>query len=341
MNSEPAGLDRDALVPVLRAWELSVTSLSYLPVGAGSHHYLALDSDGRRWFVTVDELVVKLFGMMGPTFSPWVDVDLDAAFDALDRAFRTAVALRQAGLEFVHAPITRADGEVLARLGDYAVSVFPFIDGISDTPGGDGRHRLLATLGRLHAATDALPPGLPQHDMLTVPLIPRLLESLDDLRSPWANGPFGEPARLLLQNSVSAIRHLISRCDELAVAVRAADKPWVVTHGQMHAGNVVRTRGDVLLLLVDWDCAAVAPRERDLGTWANDLDPKTDEDWAAYTSAGQPRDIDLAAIEFYRHIGLLWGICADTYIFRGPHVDDADTRHEWKNLQTALSKLGG
>jgi spectinomycin phosphotransferase len=340
LKSAPAGLDRDALLSVLRGWELSVTSLRYLPVGAGSHHYLALDSDGRRWFVTVDELRVKLFGMMGPNFSPWFDVDLDAAYCALDRAFRTAVALRQAGLEFVHAPITRPDGEVLTRLGDYAVSVFPFIDGISDTHGGDGRHRLLAALGRLHAATDAVPPGLPQHDTLTVPLEPRFLKSLDDLRSPWTNGPYGEPTRLLLQKRVGAILDLFRRCDELADAVRAADKPWVVTHGQMHAANIIRTRGDVLLV-VDWDCVAVAPRERDLGTWANDLDPKTDEDWAAYTSAGQPQDIDPTAIELYRHIGLLWGVCADTELFRSPHVDNADTRHEWKNLQTALSEIDG
>src|SRR5205807_2939780 len=46
--------------------------------------------------------------------------------------------LRQTGLEFVHAPIRKPDGEVLTRLGDYAVSVFPFIDGIEGTYGGDG-----------------------------------------------------------------------------------------------------------------------------------------------------------------------------------------------------------
>lgn len=77
MNSEPAGFDRDALMSALRTWDLSVSTLTYLPVGAGSHHYLALDSDGRRWFVTVDELITKLFGMSGPTFMPWLDVDLD------------------------------------------------------------------------------------------------------------------------------------------------------------------------------------------------------------------------------------------------------------------------
>jgi spectinomycin phosphotransferase len=340
LHSEPAGFDRDTLVSTLRAWELLVTSLSYLPVGAGSHHYLALDSDGRRWFVTVDELLAKLFGTMGPTFSPWLDVDLDAAFDALDRAFRTAVALRQAGLEFVHAPITRPDGEVLGRLGDFAVSVFPFIDEVSETHAGDGRHRLLAALGRLHAATDGVPTGLPQRDTLTVPLMPRFLESLDDLRSPWNTGPYGESARLLLRPRVGAVLDLFRRCDELAAAVRAADKPWVVTHGQMHAGNIIRTRDDVLLL-VDLDCVAVAPRERDLGTWKNGLDPKNDEDWAAYTSAGQPRDLDPNAIELYRHIGLLWGVCVDAEIFRLQHVDDGDTRHEWNNLQTSLSEIAG
>ena len=323
---------------MLRAWELVVRSVSYLPVGAGGHHYLAVDSAERRWFVTVDELMAKLFGMLGPTYVPWVDVDLDAAFDALDRAFRAAVALREAGLEFVHAPITRADGDVLARLGDYAVSVFPFIDAVSCKPVRDGRPRLLAAVGRLHAASDAVRPGLPQRDTLTVPRKPRFLQILDDLRSPWTSGPYGEPARRLLQAKASAIRELFARCDELAEAVRAADTRWVMTHGQMHARNIVWTDDDQLLF-VDWDCAAVAPRERDLGTWANDLDPKTDEDWAAYTSAGQSREVDPTAIELYRLIGLLWGICADTELFRSTHVDGADARHEWNNLETALSQV--
>jgi spectinomycin phosphotransferase len=161
---------------------------------------------------------------------------------------------------------------------------------------------------------------------------------LDDLGSPWTNGPYGEPARLLLQKGVRPIRDLIGRCEELADAVHAAGMPWVLTHGQMHGGNIVWTTDDELLI-VDWDCAAVAPRERDLGTWANDLDPKTDEDWAAYRAAGERRDIDPTAMELYRHVALLWTICADTEVFRSPHVDDADARHEWKNLQTALSEI--
>lgn len=317
-----------------------MTSIDYLPVGAGSHHYRAIDTDGRVWFVTVDALVVKLFGVMGPTYSPWLEVDLDAAFDVLDRAFRTAVALRRAGLEFVHAPIAQSDGEVLVRLGDYAVSVFPFIDGISVITPRDGRHRVLAALGRLHAAVDVIPPGVAQRDTLRVPLTQRFLKWLDDLESPWTTGPYGEPARLLLRSSVRPIRDLIGRCDELADAVHAAGTPWVLTHGQMHGGNVVWT-SDGQLRIVDWDCTAVAPRERDLGTWGNELDPTTDEDWATYCAAGQPRGIDPTTMELYRQVGRLWTICADTEVFRSPHVDDADARHEWRNLQAALAEIDG
>ncbi|GAB3432968.1 hypothetical protein GCM10027569_82090 [Flindersiella endophytica] len=96
--------------------------------------------------------------------------------------------------------------------------------------------------------------------------------------------------------------HLFRRRDQLADSVRAAGKPWVITHGQMHAANIVDTRDDTLLL-VDWDC------------------------------------VDPVAIELYRHIGLLWAICADTALFRSPHADNADTRHEWNNLQVALSTV--
>jgi hypothetical protein len=86
---------------------------------------------------------------------------------------------------------------------------------------------------------------------------------------------------------------------------------------------------------------AVAPRERDLGTWGNDLDPRTEDDWAAYAPGGQPRDIDPTAAELYNCIALLWGICADTALFRSPHVDNGDIRHEWTNLRDALSVVDG
>jgi spectinomycin phosphotransferase len=339
MNAEPPGFNRAALGAALRDWELSITSLSYLPLGAGSHHYLARDVSGNRWFVTVDVLEWKLFGMFGPTFDPWITPDLQSGFDGLDRAFRTAVALRDAGLEFVHAPITRPDGGVVARLGDdYAVSVFPFIEGAAHSATDRDWPRLLEAVGRLHASTDVIPADLPRRDSLTVPIRSHFFESLDALDSEWNHGPFGEPARRLLRHDESLIRDLWHRCDELADEVRRADVEWVITHGQLHSENVLRAAGGEPVL-IDWDCAAVAPRERDLGRhWGGLAEPKTPEDWAAYTSAGPGADINPSAVDLYWHIGLLWGLCVSIGALHSSHVDDPDTRHMWTMLQSLLSE---
>ena len=51
----PGDLDESALTPALRSgWKLNVVSMSYLPIGWGSHHWDVHDRDGMRWFVTVD-----------------------------------------------------------------------------------------------------------------------------------------------------------------------------------------------------------------------------------------------------------------------------------------------
>lgn len=339
MNAEPHGFDRAALGAALREWELSITSLTYLPLGAGSHHYLAGDALGNRWFVTVDVLEWKLYGMFGPTFDPWVTPDLQAGFDGLDRAFRTAVALRDGGLEFVHAPITRPDGAVVARLGDdYAVSVFPFIEGASHSVTDRDRPRLFEAIGRLHACTDAVPADLPRRDSLAIPIRSQFFASLDALHLGWDHGPFGEPARRLLLDKESVIRALWHRCDELADEVRDARVEWVITHGQLHSANVLRAIGGVPILL-DWDCVAIAPRERDLGRhWGGLAEPKTPSDWAAYTSAGAVAGINPSAVDLYWHIGLLWGICVSTGALHSPHVDDPDSQHMWTMLQSLLSE---
>lgn len=341
MNVEPPGFDRATLAETLREWELSITSLRYVPLGAGSHHYLARDALGARWFVTVDVLEWKLYGTHGPTFDPWVTPDLEAGLDGLDRAFRTAVSLRDAGLEFVHAPITRPDGAVVARLGDdYAVSVFPFIEGASNSITDLDRPRLLEAVGRLHACTDAIPADLPRRDSLTVPIRFQFFESLDTLDTDWNQGPFGPSARRLLRDSQSLIRDLWHRCDELADEVRSAGVEWVITHGQLHSGNVLRSNGGVPIL-IDWDCVALAPRERDLGRhWGGLAEPKTRDDWAAYASAGVSVGVSPAAVDLYWHIGLLWDLCVSTGALRSPHVDDPDTRHMWTMLQSVLSEAG-
>lgn len=61
--------------------------MEYRPVGFGSYHWAVADDDGRRLFVTVDDLGGE-------------EGSRKAAFNSLAQAFETALTLRrQAGLE--------------------------------------------------------------------------------------------------------------------------------------------------------------------------------------------------------------------------------------------------
>ena len=78
------------------------------------------------------------------------------------RAFDTAVALRDAGLHFVVAPLPTRDGESLRRLDShYAIALFPFVEGEAGQFGyfedddDDGRSAVVAMLAELHQATAA------------------------------------------------------------------------------------------------------------------------------------------------------------------------------------------
>src|SRR6476619_5727185 len=122
MLSRPKGLDDRVLLDALeRGWALRSASASYLPVGAGSHHWRVVDVDGAGWFVTVDDLDAR---REDPRESR------REVFDRLATALGTAHELRGRGARFVVAPISSCDGDVLRAVGEqWAVAVYPLVDG--------------------------------------------------------------------------------------------------------------------------------------------------------------------------------------------------------------------
>jgi len=258
--TEPRELDRSELTQALEGnWRLRAPELEYLAVGFGSHHWSAVDSRGTHRFVTVDDLEADFRD----------STDADSAFADLDRAFRTAVALRDdAGLEFVVAPLVDRDGAVIRRVDHrYAMTVFPFIDGESSDWGPyedpDDRRLMGAVLARLHAATGLVPTDLPRSEDFALPAREALVEALRELDHSWDFGPFAEPARKLLREGASDLQRRLQEYDDLVVLVRESSDTWVITHGEPHRANVIQDReGGVHL--VDWDTTLIAPRERDL-----------------------------------------------------------------------------
>lgn len=307
------------LAALAEAWGLDVARAALLPIGFGSYHWDVADGAGRRRFVTVDDLDHK----------GWLGLDRDSAFAGLRGAFDAALALRrEGGLPFVVAPLPALGGESVRRLGSrYAVALFPFLEGSSDGWGADrspeDRAAVLRLLVELHGATAVARP-VAGNRHLDLPRRPHLEVALDELDLPWTGGPFSEPARDLLARHAGSIRRRLEVFDRLAREVAARPDDFVITHGEPHPGNVLRTAGR--LVLVDWDTVGLAPPERDL--WHVTAEP---DELAPYTEA-TGRTVDPAAIALYRLRWELDDISIYTAALRAPHARTADTETAFHSL---------
>ena len=327
MRDRPVGVSDGDLVAALAAgWGLDVRAVEYRPVGFGSYHWAvragdarddvqagdgsAPDAGPREFFVTVNAL----------------SGEPSTALRELGRAFDTALALRRdAGLEFVVAPVPDRTGATVRPLGSgHCLSLFPLVDGVA---GDFGPHRsedlpgMLDLLVRLHRAEAA--PGTPSIAVV-LPGRDDLDAALRDLGRAWTGGPYAEPARVLLSRRAAHLHDLLGQFDRLAGQVRDTSGSWVVTHGEPHPGNVIR--GPEGLRLIDWDTVRLAPPERDL--WMLD----GDEDLLACYARATGHRVSPAALALYR----LWWDLADIAVYvselRGPHEATQDTTAAWTYL---------
>ncbi|WP_239163192.1 phosphotransferase [Paractinoplanes rishiriensis] len=300
-----------------RHWGISDLSLEYRPVGAGSYHW----STPTHW-ITVDR-------------APG-----EAAFARLDRALRTARGLR---LDFVVAPLPTDQDRVLVRVAPgWAMSVFPLIDGVAGEFGEhppEDRAAVTDLLIALHAVpldgpAEADLPGsdlartdlrLPGRDRLEAALADAALA--DAASGPWTSGPYAEPVRQLLAGHAATIRAWLAEFDDLAAAVRAAGTDWVITHGEPHPGNILRTPTG--LRMIDWDTVLVAPPERDL--W---MIP----DQVARYAAGTGRAVTAAGLTLYRR----WWALSDVTVYvtdlRRPHTAGGDAADALTYLSSYFSQ---
>jgi len=280
MKFRPAGVTDTAVQMALaHGWGLGADVPRYAPVGAGGYHWTA-----GRFFVTVDDLDAK----------PWLGADRDQVMTGLRAAMDTARSL--ASLPFVLAPIPARDGAAAARLSDrYAVTVFPYLDGVAGQWGDQRDEReqgeVLDLLAVLHRAEPV--PAAPA--AVALPGRAAIAALLD--RPAADDGPYLAEFRALRAQAGPRIRELLAAFDRLVPVL--AGLPDVITHGEPHPGNFIRTSAG--LVLIDWDTVGLAPPERDL--W---LLPGGH---ARYQAATGYRP-DPAALELYRIRWQLDDICA-------------------------------
>jgi spectinomycin phosphotransferase len=326
MRERPAGVtDGELSAALADGWLLHVADTRYAPVGAGSYHWIVRDIEDRRWFATVDDLDVKR----------WLGDDRAAVSAGLRAAMDVAFGLRHRhGLRFVLAPVTGRNGLTVLRLGSqYAVAVFPFVDGRSapfgDELSGGDRDRLVDMLAALHGCAPAA--LAVQRARVALPRRGDLEAALTELGDRWSGGPFSDHARALLAASATQIRRLLVTFDTLAEHVRTLEP--VVTHGEPHPANLMRAGTETML--IDWDTVGAAPPERDLWWIAKDSGDAAARRYAEAT--GRPVDRD--ALAFYRLRWALDDLSIYTHELRAPHHRTADTERAWRALKITVESL--
>jgi spectinomycin phosphotransferase len=290
--------------------------LDYAAVGFGGYHWTAVDAAGARWFATASRVT-----------DPTDIADLRATMEA-------ARDLADVGLGFVVAPVRAANGEVVSQAGaSYAISVFPFIDGVplnwTDVLSPADRLLVVDMLAALHTAASPRRP-VPVRD-----LNPRSRAQLETALSgpggPWLGGPYSEAARALISDHADALMTALTAYDELVDEV-AATSSLVLTHGELHPGNLIRQGGS--FQLIDWDTAGLAPPERDLWSILSNTGPEG----ARYAELTD-HQVSRAALDLYRQRWDIDEIGLTLADLKAAQHRDKDTEVGWAALVAAVRGL--
>jgi Phosphotransferase enzyme family len=321
MLAPPPDLTDEIVVDALaRGWALTTACLAYQPVGWGSHHWRITDDAGTAWFATVDDLRGRR-----NDHEPVVD----PAYDRLRSSLASAVALKDADRAFVVAPITTLDDQPVVRTRDFAVSLYPFVEGESFDWGefGSPEHlrAVLAMLVEVHSAPIAAR-RYARLDDFTIPHRASLEATLAEPEAAPDRGPYAGPTAELITRNRSALKGMLDRYDGLVA--RTGNCRMVLTHGEPHPGNTMLAADG--WRLIDWDTVLVAPAERDM--WS--LEPLH----CAYTDATGVELVP-AMLELYRIRWTLADIAFDVRRFRRDHTAGPDEDKSWELLQANVDSL--
>ena len=211
--------------------------------------------------------------------------------------------------------------------------LFPFVDGRAGRFGhSDASERvaLAAIFAELHRATPVAR-SLARSVGLELPGRGHLESGLRELNQTWDGGPFSEPARHALAGHADDVTDLLALADRLAATVEDRGSPWVITHGEPHAGNVMRTRES--RVLVDWDTVALAPPERDL--WM--LVGETGEEPATVYADATGHLLDDDAVGFFRLTWDLKDLAEYLNVLRSAHRETEDTARAYEGLTRCVA----
>jgi spectinomycin phosphotransferase len=283
MLEKPSIPDESIISRIQDEYGLSVTSLTFLPIGAdmGSVVYRLVTQQGTTYFLKLRKGFTEIVATI-PLF------------------------LKSQGIEEIIIPFeTKAKGH-WADFGEYKMILYPFIEGkngfemeLSDQL----KRRLGSTLKAIHSVQ--VPPELQR-------LVPRESFSsqwqarLQSLQAQIKVIDFHDSPAVKLATFMelrqTEINHLIERTEELASELEFKPLEMVLCHTDIHGANMLIT-GNNELYIVDWDAPLLAPKERDLMFIGGGIDYiwKSKQDEALFYEGYGKTGIDFAVMAYYRY----------------------------------------
>lgn len=214
--------------------------------------------------------------------------------------------LYRSGIQQVIPIIKTIRGQTTQPIGEYTLTVFPFVDG------QDGFNRDLTddqwyTLGKVMRKIHAINvPASIQAKIRHETYSPKWRQFVRSLYPLIDADPIGDEIAInlltFMKKHKAAIHRLVDRAEQLAQKVQDQSSHFVLCHSDLHGGNVFIDKNDTLYIL-DWDDPILAPKERDLmfiGGGVANVWNKPQENELFYKGYGKT-DVNRTLLAYYRH----------------------------------------
>ncbi len=292
MREPPANLSTEALVAALRdQYGLAATELTFLPLGHDSSAwvYRVELEDGRRFFLKARLGVTNQASLLVPRY------------------------LHDHGVTRVVAPIPARSGALWAAAGDYALILYPFIEGATGMERGMAPQQWVdygAALRQIHATPVAPELARQMRRETFTPDGAATVRRLDAaMGAQRHDDPAAQALAAIWAERRPQILALLERADELGRRLQQARPPLVLCHADIHTNNLLLDP-EQQVWIVDWDETMLAPKERDLmfaigGISAKLVGPREE---ALFLQGYGPAEIDPLALAYYRYAWALGDI---------------------------------
>lgn len=283
MLEKPDLADEKIIASLQDSYGLPFAGLEFLPIGNDSSAwvYRVQTDEGTPYFLKVKK---------GAVYEPSL---------AIPRY------LKDSGIEQVVAPLPTHTQQLWASVDQFALILYPFIDGGTGMETGMSDRQWIefgAVLQRIHATQlSAELLRLVRRETFTLKWKAVLHQLQARLRDGAFDDPFQKEVASFWKDRHDEIQQIVDRTEALGRLLQNKSLNFVLCHADIHTFNLLIDQASNMHI-VDWDDTLLAPRERDLmfvrGAVAGSTDGVKEE--ALFFEGYGNTEVDPVAIAFYR-----------------------------------------